>query len=452
MSRHRREDGQTAVEYAGILAVVALVFVALATLGLGGRVSGTVKDAACVITGCGGGTADANPTSAQNGGPPPLSDTTTSLPSDLNDVDGDGIPNDVERERGLDPKTFDSDGDGFGDGEEAQRGTDPRTADTDGDGVTDSEETAIGGHQPLSPKTSPFDADTDDDGLTDGEELALGTNPGARESDPYGGALGDGLTDAQEVELGTDPNSEDTDGDGTDDGTEVKNGTNPLKDERGDVDKVASAVGDAVLDDPTLLIPVGGLAKGAVRGAAGAGRALIEGGGRELIAGARTAEEAGAIRRGIVRKIRGERKPDVPAPKPKLDPSKRNPTKTERTSPAKPPDAPPARPDPDKPLAIGRVDDLSPDKLRDGEQTLLPNLPWYKGDAAASLRQNMGQLRDYARSAGYPPVRDASPGFKLDPNNVAGRGGAYLQAERNQLVQLGYRREGEYWVHRGRAP
>jgi hypothetical protein len=43
-----------------------------------------------------------------------------------------------------------------------------------------------------------------------------------------------------------------------------------------------------------------------------------------------------------VKKIRAERKPDAPAPKarPKPGPGKRNPTRTERTSPAKPPDAP----------------------------------------------------------------------------------------------------------------
>jgi Bacterial TSP3 repeat len=33
----------------------------------------------------------------------------------------------VERERGLDPKTFDSDGDGLSDAEELRLGTDPTT-------------------------------------------------------------------------------------------------------------------------------------------------------------------------------------------------------------------------------------------------------------------------------------------------------------------------------------
>src|SRR3954451_1871544 len=98
MSALRREDGQTATEYAGILAVIALIFVALGTLGLGGRVSGTVKDAACIITGCKGKASPGAParqgnttTTAQNQGPPPVSDASASLPSDPDDLDGDGI-------------------------------------------------------------------------------------------------------------------------------------------------------------------------------------------------------------------------------------------------------------------------------------------------------------------------------------------------------------------------
>ena len=175
MSRLRGQQGQTAVEYAGVLALIALIFVAVSALGLGGKISGTVKDAACIITGCKGDTggAQGTTTTAQNGGSPPAnvpkSDASSSLPSDPNDLDGDGIPNDVERERGLDPKTFDSDGDGFGDAEEALRGTDPRLDDTDGDGRTDGEELADDNSTDGSPDTSPFDADTGDDGLSDGE-------------------------------------------------------------------------------------------------------------------------------------------------------------------------------------------------------------------------------------------------------------------------------------------
>jgi hypothetical protein len=48
----RREEGQTA----GVLALIALIFVAIGALGLGGKVSGTVKNAASIINGCDGGT------------------------------------------------------------------------------------------------------------------------------------------------------------------------------------------------------------------------------------------------------------------------------------------------------------------------------------------------------------------------------------------------------------
>jgi Flp pilus assembly pilin Flp len=45
MTLRRRDEGQAATEYAGILTVIALIFVALITLGLGDRVSGSVKSA-----------------------------------------------------------------------------------------------------------------------------------------------------------------------------------------------------------------------------------------------------------------------------------------------------------------------------------------------------------------------------------------------------------------------
>jgi Flp pilus assembly pilin Flp len=464
----RRQDGQTAAEYAGVLALIAVVFVALGGIGLPGSVTGTVRDAVCIITGCdegapspaGGSTTTAqapgSPVPVEAGATVPFSDAATSLPEDANDYDGDGIPNDVERERGLDPKTFDTDGDGFGDAEERLHGTDPRNDDTDGDGRTDGEELQDRGRT----GTSPFDADADDDGLTDGEEIALGTDPNSSESDPEMGSTGDGLTDAEEVRLGTDPTTHDTDGDGTWDGQEVRDGTDPLVDERSGVEKVTGAVANAVLDDPTLLIPGGGVVKGAAKGVT-RGRALIAGGGRKLIGGAHSPGEAAAIRRRIVEQIRRERRGghgQLRRPPRSGRPDRRSPSARERRSRSRPDNAPPARPDPDRPLVIGRTDDLTRrGALRGDEQTLLPNLPYYRGDAPAGLAQNMGQLRDYVRSAGYPPIRDASPKFRLDRNwrpRTRGerRAGEYLQAERNQLENLGYVREGEYWVHRSRGP
>lgn len=106
------------------------------------------------------------------------------------------------------------------------------------------------------------------------------------------------------------------------------------------------------------------------------------------------------------------------------------------------------------PLAIGRTPDLR--KLRPGEQSLLDKLPYYGADKHAGLAQNLGQLRDYVRSAGYPPIRDASHKFELDRSfvptkDVPRRPGEWLQAERDQLKALGYERAPgeEYWVHRG---
>ena len=44
-ARLRDEEGQTAVEYAGILAVIALIFVALFKLELGTKIGGAIDDA-----------------------------------------------------------------------------------------------------------------------------------------------------------------------------------------------------------------------------------------------------------------------------------------------------------------------------------------------------------------------------------------------------------------------
>ena len=44
-ARMREEEGQTAVEYAGILAVIALIFLALFKLDLAGDIGGAVEKA-----------------------------------------------------------------------------------------------------------------------------------------------------------------------------------------------------------------------------------------------------------------------------------------------------------------------------------------------------------------------------------------------------------------------
>ncbi|GGV80226.1 hypothetical protein [Streptomyces massasporeus] len=51
MIRWRRDEGQTAVEYAGLIAVVAAIIVALSVGGLGGRIADGIQTAVCSVTG-----------------------------------------------------------------------------------------------------------------------------------------------------------------------------------------------------------------------------------------------------------------------------------------------------------------------------------------------------------------------------------------------------------------
>ncbi|MBX9366704.1 hypothetical protein [Streptomyces sp. WAC04114] len=51
MIRWRQDEGQTAVEYAGLIAVVAAIIVALSVGGLGGRIADGIQSAICSVTG-----------------------------------------------------------------------------------------------------------------------------------------------------------------------------------------------------------------------------------------------------------------------------------------------------------------------------------------------------------------------------------------------------------------
>ncbi|MFI6376359.1 Flp family type IVb pilin [Streptomyces sp. NPDC050546] len=51
MIRWRRDEGQTAVEYAGLVAVVAAIILALSVGGLGGRIADGIQSAVCSVTG-----------------------------------------------------------------------------------------------------------------------------------------------------------------------------------------------------------------------------------------------------------------------------------------------------------------------------------------------------------------------------------------------------------------
>lgn len=137
-----------------------------------------------------------------------------------NDLDGDKLLNNEEKEIGTNPLNPDTDGDGLKDGEEVHvYRTNPLNKDTDGDGLTDGEEV-------LKYHTDQLKRDTDSDGLSDGDEiLRYSTDPLKRDTD------GDALSDGDEVlKYRTDPLKVDTDEDGLPDGDEVeKYHTDPLK-------------------------------------------------------------------------------------------------------------------------------------------------------------------------------------------------------------------------------
>ncbi len=124
------------------------------------------------------------------------------------DTDSDGLPDWWEFTHKLRPNFFgdaalDVDGDGLTNLQEYQRGTHPRLSDTDGDGLSDLVETNTGVWvSATNTGSNPLLADTDGDGLNDGREVTMlpaPSNPNLADSD------GDGRSDAEEVAGGTDP-------------------------------------------------------------------------------------------------------------------------------------------------------------------------------------------------------------------------------------------------------
>ena len=182
----------------------------------------------------------------------------TSIPVSIavnQDRDGDGLPDDYETSRGLDPQdpndaVLDPDGDALTSLQEFQSGTDPQVFDTDGDGIGDGAEISLGSN-PVSPDSdgdglldglepagdldgdglpNVLDRDSDGDQLPDGLEIRMcGTIACA---DPLGDNDGDQLINRDEVVQFTDPLDFDTDGDGLGDGEEVLRGTDPLVPDR----------------------------------------------------------------------------------------------------------------------------------------------------------------------------------------------------------------------------
>jgi hypothetical protein len=151
--------------------------------------------------------------------------TSYEMPDRPDDVDGDGLPDERERELGTDPGVRDTDGDGIDDGPEHDMYAsskmkvytptpplvlgDGPDGDLDGDGLANI-----------------LDPDSDDDGLLDGEELEAGTSPLHFDTDE------DGVTDPEDPEPLSD---RDEDGDGLADDWEAFYGvSDPSADEDGD--------------------------------------------------------------------------------------------------------------------------------------------------------------------------------------------------------------------------
>lgn len=145
-----------------------------------------------------------------------VSATNTGSNPHLVDSDGDTMSDSYEVAHGLNPSSAedanaDLDGDGLTNLEEFNRGTLPNNPDTDGDGVKDGAETGTGVWVgPENTGTDPLNPDSDGDGLPDGVETNTGVFVGP-------------------ADTGTNPHVADTDGDGYSDRTEVINGSNPLQ-------------------------------------------------------------------------------------------------------------------------------------------------------------------------------------------------------------------------------
>jgi hypothetical protein len=169
------------------------------------------------------------------------------------DMDSDGLDDDVEVGMGTNPHYADTDGDGITDHQEVLRVYDPLDADMDDDNLYDGmEDVNQDGVLDLA-ETDPEDGDTDDDGVYDGDELAFGIDP--RDMDTDGDTLIDGLevgyhagniggytnpavfgAGDQDPATMTDPRLTDSDFDGYDDNVEDANGNGAYEPMLGETD------------------------------------------------------------------------------------------------------------------------------------------------------------------------------------------------------------------------
>lgn len=147
------------------------------------------------------------------------------LDIDINDTDGDGVPNYIEDYYKTDKTKVDTDGDKLTDYQEIYiLCTNPTIIDTDESGVSD------------------YDKDHDEDTLSNGYEFELGLDPLSKDTDK------DNLDDNEELNIyKTDPNKEDTDEDGAVDGWEVMYGYDPLiKDTSFNVKETSGEISDTI--------------------------------------------------------------------------------------------------------------------------------------------------------------------------------------------------------------
>ncbi len=167
--------------------------------------------------------------------------TTVELQPKEQDIDGDGLTNDLEELLGTDINNPDTDGDGILDGiEDFNRNgrvdsleTNPLLSDTDKDGIIDGVEDANKNGFFEANETSPILADTDGDGILDGVEDANKNGildkgeTSSTNNDSDNDGIEDGIEDMNHNGIWdvreTDPNNPDTDGDGIKDGDEDRN-------------------------------------------------------------------------------------------------------------------------------------------------------------------------------------------------------------------------------------
>ena len=138
------------------------------------------------------------------------------------DSDGDGLPDWIELQAGIDLNaTDDNDLDLLNNLEDYENMGNPSLNDTDGDGLLDGDEFyADGTHGDTDGySTGINNTDTDNDGMGDFWEVQNELNP-VDPSDATSDSDADNLSAFEELILGTDPNNADTDGDGLSDSVE----------------------------------------------------------------------------------------------------------------------------------------------------------------------------------------------------------------------------------------